>query len=63
MSDDLEMLYFYSDIIVNTDNDIIYNGGSHEFLTAISDIFFNELSRILCDQLGWNIFEIEVEIT
>jgi hypothetical protein len=49
MSDDLEILYFYSDIIVNTDNDIIYNGGSHEFLTAISDIFFNELSRILCD--------------
>jgi len=23
----------------------------------------NELSRILCDQLGWNMFEIEVEIT
>jgi uncharacterized protein (DUF2132 family) len=23
----------------------------------------NELSRILCDRFGWNIFEIEVEIT
>ena len=61
--DDLEMLHFHGGIIINTDNGITYNGGSHEFLIAILNISHNKLSRILCDRLGWNLFEIEVEIT
>jgi hypothetical protein len=61
--DNLEILCFYGGIIVNANNAITYNGGSHEFLTATSYMLFNELSRVLYDWLGWNIFEIEVEIT
>jgi hypothetical protein len=63
MSGNLKILCFYGGIIVNTDNGITYNVGSHEFLTAILDMSFNELSRMLCDWLGLNIFEIEVDIT
>jgi hypothetical protein len=63
MSDNLKILCFYSNIIVNIDNRITYNGGSHEFLTPTSNISYNELSRMLCDRLGWNMFEIKVEIT
>jgi len=57
------ILYFHCSIIVNTDNDTTYNGGSHAFLSATSNMFLNKLSRMLCGLLGWNIFEIEVEIT
>jgi len=41
--DNLGILYFHSGIIINTDNDITYNGGSHKFLTTTSDISLNEL--------------------
>lgn len=63
MSGNLEILCLYGGIIVNIDNGITYNVGSHEFLTAILDMSLNELSRMLCDWLDWNIFEIEVDIT
>ena len=62
-SNNLGVLYFHGDIIVNVVNDITYNGGNHEFLIATSDMFLNDLSRMLCDQLDCNMFEIEVEIT
>jgi hypothetical protein len=54
ISNNLRMLCFHDGIIVNTDNDIIYNGGSYEFLIVTSDMSLNELSRMLCDQLAWN---------
>jgi hypothetical protein len=62
-SNNLGVLYFHGDIIVNVVNDITYNGGSHEFLTATSDMSLNDLSRMLCNQLDCNMFEIEVGIT
>jgi hypothetical protein len=54
MSDNLGILCFYSDIIVNTDNDFTYNEGSHEFLIATSNMSLNELSRMLGDWLDYN---------
>jgi phosphosulfolactate synthase (CoM biosynthesis protein A) len=63
MSNILRILCFHDGIIVNTDNDITYNSGNHEFLIVTSDMSLNELLRILCDRLGYNIFEIEVKIT
>jgi len=57
------MLCFHGGVIVNIDIGITYNGRSHEFLIATLDISLNELSKMLCDQLDWNMFEIEVKIT
>jgi len=57
------MLCFHGGVIVNIDIGIPYNGRSHEFLIATLDISLNELSKMLCDQLDWNMFEIEVKIT
>lgn len=34
-----------------------------KFLTERLDMALNELSRMLCYRLGWNLFEIKVEIT
>jgi len=62
MSDNLEILYFHGGIIVNTNNSITYNWESHEFLTATSNMFLNELSRMLCDRHSWNMFEIDVKL-
>jgi len=45
----LEILCFHGGIIVNTDNDITYNGGSHGFLIATLNMSFNELSRVFYD--------------
>jgi hypothetical protein len=63
MSDNLEILCLHSGIIINTDNDITYNEGSYEFITATLNMSLNELSKMLYDRLGWNVFETEVEIT
>ena len=52
MSGNLIILYLNGGIIVNTNIDIIYNGGSHKFLTTTLDISINKLSRMLWDQLG-----------
>jgi hypothetical protein len=52
MSDNLGILCFHGGIIINTDNTITYNRDSHEFLTIISDMSLNELSRMLSDRLG-----------
>jgi len=52
MSYNLEIIYFHGGTIVSTDDGIIYNGGSYEFLTSTLDISLNELSRMLCEQLG-----------
>jgi hypothetical protein len=49
MSSDFRILCFYDGIIINTDNDITYNGESHEFLTATLDMSLNELYKMLCD--------------
>jgi len=49
MFDNLRILCFLGGMIVNTNNDITYNGGSHEFLNVTLDIFHNELSKMLCD--------------
>jgi hypothetical protein len=54
MSVNLGILCFHNGIIVNTDNDITYNEGSHEFLIATLDMSINELCRMLYDRLGWN---------
>jgi hypothetical protein len=59
ISSNLGILCFNDSIIVNTDNDITYNGESHEFLTATLDISFNELSRIY-NQFVCNMFEIYI---
>jgi hypothetical protein len=58
ISSNLGILCFHDGNIINTDNDIAYNGGSHEFLTATLDMSFNELSRMLYDQFVCNMFEI-----
>jgi len=63
ISCNLRILCFYNSIIVNTENDITYNGRSHEFLTATLDMSLNNLSRMFCDWSGWNMFEIKVKIT
>ena len=52
MPSNLGILSFYSDIIVNINNDITYNGGSHEFLVVTLDMSLHELSRMLYDRLG-----------
>jgi len=62
-SNNLGVLYFHGGIIVNVVHDITYNGGSHEFLTATSDMSLNDLSKMLGDRLDCNMFEIEVGIT
>jgi hypothetical protein len=49
ISCNLRILCFYNSIIVNTENDITYNGRSHEFLTATLDMSLNNLSRMFCD--------------
>jgi hypothetical protein len=49
MSDSLGILCFYSGIIVNTDNGITYNGGSHEFLITTLYMSLKKLSRMLYD--------------
>jgi hypothetical protein len=46
-----------------SDNCITYNRKSHEFLIVTSDMFLNKLLKMLCDRFGWDVFEIEVEIT
>lgn len=56
------MLCFHGGVIVNIDIGVTYNGRSHEFLIATLAISLNELSKMLCDQLDWNMFEIEVKI-
>jgi len=61
MSCNLGILCFHYGIIVNIDNGMTYNGGSHEFLTATLNMY--KLSRMLYDRLNWNMFEIKVEIT
>jgi len=46
ISCNLRILCFYNGIIVNTENDITYNGRSHEFLTAtLDDITYNGRSH------------------
>ena len=47
MYENLGILYFYGGIIVNIDNGITYNGGSHEFLIATIEMSLNKLSKIL----------------
>jgi hypothetical protein len=47
MSSNLGILCFHGSIIVNTDNGITYNGGSHEFLITTLDMSFNKSSRII----------------
>ena len=59
MSSNFGILWFHDGIIINTDNDITYNGeshefltatlDSHEFLTATLDMSLNELYKMLCD--------------
>jgi hypothetical protein len=51
-SSSFRILYFHGGIIINTDNGITYNGGSHEFLIVTLDMSHNKLFRILCDLLG-----------
>jgi len=48
-SGNLEILCFHGGIIVNTDNDITYNRGSHEFLITTLNMSLNELSRVFYD--------------
>jgi len=52
ISDNLRILCFHCSIIVGIENSITYNGGSHEFIIATSNMFLNELSKMLCDRLG-----------
>ena len=52
MFDNIELLYFQGSSIVNTNNDIIYNGGSYEFIITTLKMSINKLSRMLCDRLG-----------
>jgi hypothetical protein len=49
ISDDFKILYFHGVTIVSTNNNIIYNGRSHEFLIVILDMFLNELFKMLYD--------------
>jgi hypothetical protein len=62
ISGNFGMLCFHGGAIVNINIGITYNGRSHEFLIATL-ISLNELSKMLYDQLDWNMFEIEVKIT
>jgi len=52
MSGNLGILCFHGGTIITIENDIIYNGESHEFLTVASNMSSNELSRMLSDRLG-----------
>jgi hypothetical protein len=56
MSRSIGILCFYNGIIINTDNDIVYNREINKFLTTTLDMFINKLSRMLCDRFGWNIY-------
>ena len=38
MFDNLEILSFHDGIVVNTENNITYNGGRHEVLVVTSDV-------------------------
>ena len=58
ISSDLGILCFHNGITGNTNNCVSYNGGSHEFIIVTLDMFLNELSTMLCNQLGYNMFEI-----
>jgi hypothetical protein len=49
MSGDFKILYSHDITIVSANNNIIYNGRSHEFLIVILDMFLNELFRMLYD--------------
>ena len=63
ISSNLRILYLHGGIIVNTNNGITYNKRNYEFLTVILNMFIYRLFKMLCDQLGWNMFKIKVEIT
>ena len=52
MSGNIRILCFHGGTVVNTNNDILYNGGNHEFLTTTLDMSLSELSRMLCDQFS-----------
>jgi len=51
----IEILCFYDNIIINTNNDIVYKREINRFLTTTLDMFINKLSRMLCDKLNCNI--------
>jgi hypothetical protein len=36
---------------------------NNEFLITTLDMSFTEKYRLLCDWIGWNLFEIKIEIT
>jgi len=62
ISHSIEILFFfYGSTIVNTNNDITYNRRSNGFLTVIFDMTLTKLFIMLCNQVGWNLFEIEVD--
>jgi hypothetical protein len=42
---------------------MISNGKGTKFLSATLNMSLNKLSTMLYDWLGWNMFEIKVEIT
>jgi len=46
MSDNLGILCFHGDIVINTGNDITYNGGIYKFLIVTLDMSLKELFRI-----------------
>jgi len=56
-------LCLYIGTIINNNNNIIYNGKGTKFLSVTLNMSLNKLSTMLCDWLGWNMFEIKVEIT
>ena len=62
ISSNIEILCFYGSIIIDTNNGIIYNGGSNGFLTVILYMSLTEISWLLYKWIGWNLFKIQVEI-
>ena len=64
ISHSFRILCYYGGTIINTNHEFTYSGGSNEFLN-ISTIHVSliELSRMLCERIGWNSSVCEVEIT
>ena len=57
------LCYYYSDKVINTNNDITYHRGSIELCGLRLNNSFDKLKNLVCQGIGLNFFEFYVIIT
>jgi len=64
MSSNFFMLCHYGGtIILDTNNSIIYIGGSTVFLNGIRGMSFKDAKKIICERLELNYNDVKIDIT